>query len=77
MNMEYTSTIDLKEFAADIATYKSSKEIADFVAMIDTQAADQDVTEEIILRLLEQSLDCTHGFKKSVRKLLDNISKQD
>lgn len=76
MKLEHTSTIDMIDIAIEIATVKSTKEISDFVAAIDLNAGDQEVTEAIIIRLLGQSLDCTHGFKKSVRKLLDNISKQ-
>lgn len=76
MQVPHEINIDLETVAGDIATYSTTSDIVEFIRQIDNAACDQELTEAIVIGILEQSTECSEGFKKKVKRLLKSIDTQ-
>lgn len=76
MQVPHEININLESLAGDIATYSTTSDIVEFIRQIDNAASDQELTEAIVFGILEQSNECSEGFKKKVKRLLKSIDTQ-
>lgn len=76
MLVQHEINLDLETLAGDIAVAVSDSSIVEFIRQIDNAACDQELSEAIVLGILDQSIECSKGFKKKVKRLLKSIDTQ-